>query len=544
MLLVFPGRGDGWITIAQQYTGGSGAAARLREANPRLRSPMRDRPVRIPVEVLRGDLRLEAVNRLFPVDQRVVDGWRHWVLDPFNGGEESWAWLAELFSGRTDRAESVRRANPDSPNSGPKRGRPVLVPESALLGVFRAIPPISTPTVTPAATPTPGPPVATPSVAVTAGSGPLQYGTDELGQFAVYRLQQGEALYSAVVVRFTGQLSAKQVNKTAMEIARRSGIEDVTDIPIGYSVKIPLDLLLPEFLPSDSPERIAWLQEQRELGKFLEVVQATDLSGVQVILDAGHGGNDSGAVVDGLWESTYAYDIMCRIRVNLERHTRATVWTTIEHGSAGCSGSGNGRLAQRRNAYLLTRPPYHLKDSVLGVHLRWYLANDIILNRLGPNFPRSKTVFLSVHADSLHPSVRGAMVYVPSRYLRPTKPFTVSRSDIQKYAEYRNHPTVRLGVDFKARVEASSRHLAQNILQSLERNEIGVHPYEPIRDRVLRGRRSWVPAVLRYSAAQNAILLEACNMSNPEDRGLLTQSAWREQFARAVVQGMASAFAK
>jgi N-acetylmuramoyl-L-alanine amidase len=360
----------------------------------------------------------------------------------------------------------------------------------------------------------------------------------------VYRLQQGEALYSAVVVRFTGQLLAKQVNETAMEIARRSGIDDVTDIPIGYPVKIPLDLLLPEYLPSDSPERLAWLQEQRELGKFLEVVQATDLSGVQVILDAGHGGNDSGAVVDGLWESTYAYDIMCRIKANLERHTRATVWTTIEHGSTGCSGSGNGRLTQRRNAYLLTRPPYHLEDSVLGVHLRWYLSNDIILNRLGPNFPRSKTVFLSVHADSLHPSVRGAMVYVPSRYLRPTTPYTVRRSDIQKYAEYRNHPTVRLGADFKARVEASSRYLAQNILESLEKNEIGVHPYEPIRDRVLRGRRSWVPAVLRYSAAQHAILLEACNMANPEDRGLLTEAAWREQFARAVVQGMASAFAK
>jgi N-acetylmuramoyl-L-alanine amidase len=184
-----------------------------------------------------------------------------------------------------------------------------------------------------------------------------------------------------------------------------------------------------------------------------------------------------------------------------------------------------------------------LEDSALGVHLRWYLTNDIILNRLGANFPRSKTVFLSVHADSLHPSVRGAMVYVPSRYLRPSK-FTVDRRDIRKYAEYRNHPTIRLGADFKARVEASSRHFADNILSSLEQNEIGIHPYEPVRDRVLRGRRSWVPAVLRFTAAQNAVLLEACNLANPEDRALIQQAAWREQFARAVVEGMASAFAK
>jgi N-acetylmuramoyl-L-alanine amidase len=53
-----------------------------------------------------------------------------------------------------------------------------------------------------------------------------------------------------------------------------------------------------------------------------------------------------------------------------------------------------------------------------------------------------------------------------------------------------------------------------------------------------------VPAVLRFTAAQNAVLLEACNMANPEDRALLQKAAWREQFARAVVEGMASAFAK
>jgi N-acetylmuramoyl-L-alanine amidase len=136
------------------------------------------------------------------------------------------------------------------------------------------------------------------------------------------------------------------------------------------------------------------------------------------------------------------------------------------------------------------------------------------------------------------------MVYVPSRYLRPTKPYTVRNNQIRRYAEYRNHPTVRLGDEFKARVEASSRHFAQNILTSLEQNGLGVHPYEPIRDRVLRGRSSWVPAVLRYTAAQNAVLLECCNMANADDRELLLQKEWRERFARAVVEGMASAYAQ
>jgi N-acetylmuramoyl-L-alanine amidase len=507
-----------------------------------MRSPMRDRQILVPVETLREDLRLEAVRRLFPVDKRVEGGWQHWVLDPFQGGEESWEWLSALFTGTSERAGALKRENPDREAHGLQRGKTILVPDSVLLPVFESLEPVPTPTPIPTATSVPATPSPVPPR--TAGpTAPLDYGSDEVGEYAIYRLRRGEALYSAVVVRFTGQLLAKQVNETAMEIAGRSGIEDVTDIPVGYPVKISLDLLLPEYLPAENPRRQAWAEEQRELGRFLEIVHAADLSGVQVILDAGHGGNDTGALVGGLWESDYAYDIMCRIKANLERHTRAQAWTTVTLKGGGCAVPSLDRLPHRRDAYILTRPPYPLEDSVLGVHLRWYLTNDIILNRLGPTFPRSRTVFLSVHADSLHPTVRGAMVYVPSRYLRPEK-FTVDRKDIKRFAEYRNHPTIRLGADFKARVEASSRHLAENIISSLEKNEIGIHPYEPVRDRVLRGRRSWVPAVLRFTAAQNAVLLEACNMANPEDRALLQKAAWREQFARAVVEGMASAFAK
>ena len=296
VLLVTPRRGDGWITLAQRYTGGSSAASSIRRANPRLRSPMIDRQVRIPLTTLRADLRLDAVRRVFPVDQRTVKGWQHWVLDPFGGGEESWVWLAELFTGRADRAEILERANAEDASHGPRRGRPIVVPEAQLISVFRSLPPVATPT--PVATATSAPrPSPVPSVVPVRSTGPLGYGSDDLGEYAVYRLQQGEALYSAVVVRFTGQLLAVQVNETAMEIASRSGIDDVTDIPIGFPVKIPLDLLLPEHLPAGSPERLAWAEEQRELGRFLEVVHAADLSGVHVVLDAGHGGKDSGATV-------------------------------------------------------------------------------------------------------------------------------------------------------------------------------------------------------------------------------------------------------
>ncbi len=529
VLIVLPGRGDGWITIARKYCAADVGGRSVDEANPTLAQPMRDRPVAIPMALLHPGLRIEAVRRLFPADRRIEAGWEHWVIDPFGGGEESWSLLAGLFTHLRGDAEALRDANPEDAAGPPRRGRRILVPASTLREEFRSLRPVAAPT-----------PVTT--VGPPADKGvPLTYGSDDQGAYAVYRLKQGEALYSAVVVRFTGQVYASQVNATASEIARRSGIEDVTDIPVGYPIKVPLELLLPKYLPADDPRRLEWQQERRELGQFLEIVQAMDLSGVHVVIDAGHGGADTGAVVDELWEATYVYDVACRIRSNLERHTRAKVWVTRQDADRGFEVPDRDRLVQDRDQFLLTRPPNDLADSVLGVHLRWYLTNDIILNRLGDSVPRSKTVFLSIHADSLHPSVRGAMVYVPSRYLRPTS-YTVDRRDIQKYAEYRNHPTVRLGTEFKARVEASSRRLAEHIIESLDRNRIVVHPDEPVRDRVLRGRRSWVPAVLRYTAAQNAVLVECCNMANEADRSLLVDRRWREEFARGVVEGIAGAF--
>ncbi len=565
VLRVLPRRGDGWYALARRYCGTPSAARMLARANGGRGDPLRDVRVSIPVEMLRADLRLEAVRRLFPADARVRDGWRHLVLDPFGGGEESWEWLARTFTGSARGADLLRRVNPELAGSAPRRGALVLIPEAHLLGVFRSVPPRREPEPEPPPEPTPAPaatsgagvpptpaavrptPVPAPATRAVpppepAGAGALRYGRDARGEYAVYRLRRGEALYSAVVVRFTGQLHAAEVNATAMKIARRSGIEDVTSIPVGYPVKIPLDLLLPEFLPPGHPRRVSWEQERRELARFLEKVHAADLSGIHVILDSGHGNRDSGATVAGVWEATYAYDILCRIKRNLERHTKATVWTTIKDRSRGYTVVERDRLKQDRDQYLLTHPPFRLDDSKTGVHLRWYLANDIVLGREKRGVPRSRVVFVSIHADSLHPSVRGAMVYVPDRKLRPGS-FTVNRRSLSRFEEYRRHPRVKMSRTFRARAEASSRRLATKIVAALRSEDLAVHPYEPVRGSILRGRRRWVPAVLRYNLAQNAILLEVCNLANDEDRRLLLDAEWRERFSRAVVQGLAATFA-
>ncbi len=200
VLIVEPLRGDGWISLAKRYAGDASRVDALRRANPGLRSPVRGRTLRVPVEILYPDLRLEVVRKVFPVDSRTAAGWKHVVLDPFRGGEESWVWLAELFTGSEHEAASIGRANG---GSEPQRGQSVTIPERHLLGVFRALTPVPVPT--PRSTPTQivaTPPPIPPRTIQTSAA--LEYGVDELGEFAVYRLQRGEALYSAVVVRFTG----------------------------------------------------------------------------------------------------------------------------------------------------------------------------------------------------------------------------------------------------------------------------------------------------------------------------------------------------
>jgi hypothetical protein len=241
------GAGRRVARLAQRYCGSAAAGQRIRAANPGFEQPLQDRNVQIPVEALHGELRLAAVQRLFPVDRRVADGWEHWVLDPFDGDEESWEWLAELFTGSAGAAGALREANPELPPGDLRRGPPMLVPEPPAAGASRPTAP-ATPTPTPplpATQPTPGGAVQNTSATV------LTYATDERGPYAEYRLRRGEALYSAVVVRFTGQLAAQEVNATAREIAQRSGIADVTSIPVGYPVRVPLDLLLPQYLPAD-----------------------------------------------------------------------------------------------------------------------------------------------------------------------------------------------------------------------------------------------------------------------------------------------------
>ena len=86
--------------------------------------------------------------------------------------------------------------------------------------------------------------------------------------------------------------------------------------------------------------------------------------------------------------------------------------------------------------------------------------------------------------------------------------------------------------------EGLSRELAKQTIAAFSGRDLAVHPFKPVRDKIIRNNGTWVPAVLRYNSVPAKILLEVCNLANEQDRRLLQTRAWRQKVAEAVVQGL------
>jgi len=373
------------------------------------------------------------------------------------------------------------------------------------------------------------------------GAGDLKYGRDVDGGYAIYRLKKGEALYSAVVIRFTGRVDVQEVNDLAAKVARRSGIDDVTVIRVGYPVKIPIDDLLPEYLPRDDPRRQAWERSHAAVERYTNAAGSRDLDGVAVILDAGHGGRDIGASHNGVWEHDYVYDVLCRVKKLLETTTRARVLPTIKDRDEGYTIRDTTRLPRSRSEVLLTSPPFPLSGTVPSVNLRWYLSNAWYRKLTGEGVDPDKIVFTSLHADARHPSLRGAMVYVPGAEYRRGR-YGSAGPVYARYREARETPFVSFTREQRERSEGLSRQFAAALIDAFANRQVAVHPYGPVRERIIRRGRSWVPAVLRCNVVPVQVLIEISNLSNPEDSRSLADPAYRQRVAEAYVEGLARYF--
>jgi N-acetylmuramoyl-L-alanine amidase len=591
-LQAYPRRGEGWVDLTVRITGGTSRWREVKKLNGDKTTLRRDLRIAFPLAWVRPSLKAAALTAFFPGDAYRTDGWHH-VLDR----ETLWH-AAVWFTGDGKNYRAIREYN-DLPTLEVKRGQTVVIPPKLLwkgmarhLKALPALPPPepepepkpdpeapgdpepapaepsgapadqgpagpepSTPPAGPTAQPpavVPAPsaavdaPLAPPPPPASAAAPPPEAPSAPEGEalpsgrsfvhvlsrqgsgmqleyrdgVAVYRLKKGEALYSAVVMRFTGVDEVEEVLRIADEIARLSGITDVTKIPAGFPVKIPRDLLLPQYLPRDSAERRQWEAEQKALEEAEVKVEAPKLEGIHIILDAGHGGRDTGAIAGGLWESTYVYDIYIRLHNLLLERTKASVLPLVQDNKSRFTVVPSDRLPQHRRHSLLTEPPQALGDPQAGVNMRWKMANQNMAELRRKGVPPENVVFLSIHADALHPSVRGTTIYIPgAAYCKAS-----SRQEA-------------------VRAEALSKALAEETIDALYRAGVPIHPYQPIRNRIIRTRSYWLPAVLKMNHVPTKMLVEVANLNNPKDREAVATQAFRQTFAESLVEALVAFYA-
>lgn len=468
-----------------------------------------------------------ALAALFPEDQWRSDAVRHRVRHP--EVESVWT-MAALFTGHGQNYDRLMAENPNLPEKL-RAGDVWRIPRSLLsadLGGQGLEPDRSQPEDD-----------LDDEAKVAAYRGLLTFEEDAQGKFAAYRLRKGEALYSSVVIRYTDRVDPKGVNELAEVIAKRSGITDVRGIQPGQLIKIPLTYLSDPFQPEGSSELAEEREVRAEVRRTIRVEAGPRLKGVRIVLDAGHGGVDPGARANGIWESDFVYDITMRVRRLLEQETEAQVSSTIRYPGLGFTTREDIRTPSRA-AEILTSPPFAVdgeSPSAVSVHLRWVLANDLFDAFRRNRGDAQKTLFLSFHADSLHPSARGSMVYVPGAALVPSR-FALSGARTGRVAEVRRSARVSFTGREKLQGEARSRQFSESLLKALQKVQIPIHANRPIRNVIHRSGGKWVPAVIRYSTGATKALIEVANLTNEDDAANLRDPEFRERYAVAVVNAI------
>lgn len=505
-----------------------GIAVESKDLPERFITKKGDLPQWLPYEDLTPEAKKWALTALFPDDVWSKDDVRHKVRWP--KVESVWL-ISTLFTGHGQNYDKLMLANPKNPEQL-REGDAWHIPTAMLSQDFGGPAPESAKNQQEEGL----------DDATVALRALLTYQKDAQGEYAGYRLRKGEALYSSVVMRYTDLVDAKEVNELSIRIAKRSNIDDVRSIQPGQLIKIPLDCLADPFLPEGSKGLAENRQMLAEVRRTVKIEAGPRLAGVRIVLDPGHGGIDSGARANGVWESDYVYDIAMRVRRLLEANTDAQVMTTLRNPGIGF-GIREKIPQMTKEAMLLTSPPKPNggdSSSATCLNLRWVLANHFFTAPKNPDL--RKTIFISFHADSRHPSARGTMVYVPASNLVPDK-YSWGGAGT-KVSELKRGASVNFTNRQKIESEAQSRLFAEGLLKELGKTGLPVHENRPLRNVINRSGKTFVPAVIRTNVATTKVLIEVVNMQNEEDANLLKDADYREQFAEAVVKSVRTHFRK
>ena len=255
-----------------------------------------------------------------------------------------------------------------------------------------------------------------------------------------------------------------------------------------------LGLLAYTPLSGSAPDRVAVLATAPAVLTFrapkaIGPVTAS-LSVKKVVLDPGHGGNDSGARARGVWEKEITLEIARELRAFLKR---------------------------ARYEVTLTREA----DTFVSLRQRAQIANV-----------ERADVFVSIHVNS-----------VPSRECHAVETYYLGPADdprAEQLAGRENHDSGYQLADFRRLLEsvyahvrqAESRKLAQVVQQEL----VGVlgDTNPAIRDKGVRS----APFLVLVTTESPGILAEVSCLSNDDEAGRLADPAYRQRIARALFHGI------
>ncbi len=499
--------GDSFYSLAQKLTAHWQTAYQEIKKLNQNRRLYPNHFIQIPFSLLKPELQSLSLKYLFPNDQIIKNSWKHSVVS----NHETWSLLSGLFAKQHISYKKLQSFNKVKKNYL-RKGDVVWIPLSWIRKELLPVQKISL-------------------------KKPLKLFEDShQNKFATYKILQGESIYSAVIIRFTGRIWDKEVRHLANQLLLINKIKNENNIPVGTKLKIPLAWISDKYLNNSEN-----LQSELDLDNLDSHKNhaPSSLYPLHIILDSGHGGNDPGAIGgskknrDLIFEDELTYDVLLRLKNILER-SQFKVYQTVKDANQK-QPVHKLQTTKDRDEFLLVNPNYNLTSSKISINFRIYLINYLYHQLVKKGVPKDNIIFISLHADALHSSLRGATIYYPDAELKVPEFRTLKRIYTKRKEFASRIKFQKIDNYYQAQ---KSLFFAKKMIKNLKSAHIKIHKNSPIRSYYYRHGKKSLPGVLRYSKIPISILIEIANLKNRQDRHNMLQPVQREKMARSIANAI------